>query len=226
VGDCAVRVKVCGLTSVDQARACAELGADWVGLNFYPPSPRYIEPQCAAEIVAALPGTVSAVGVFADQPAVLVSELAARVGLSIVQLHGEEPPEELLALRHLRVVKAFRLESGSDWARVSGYLVRVHSLGCQVEAVLVDAFVPGLPGGTGRLIADSVFEDVPHLPRLILSGGLTPQNVAGRVARLNPWMVDVAGGVESAPGQKDLSRVAAFIAAARGAGTSQPTKRE
>jgi phosphoribosylanthranilate isomerase len=213
----AVRVKVCGLTSVDEARACAALGVDWIGLNFHPPSPRYVDPRRASEIAAALPPEVSAVGVFVNRPPDEISDVAERVGLALVQLHGDEPPEHLRSLLHLRVVKAFRLDCGSAWERVSAYIACTHSIGAKLEAVLIDAYIPGIPGGTGQLVADDVFRHVPPLPPLILSGGLTPENVARRAAQVMPWMVDVASGVESAPGRKDLSKVAEFIAAARGA---------
>jgi phosphoribosylanthranilate isomerase len=210
------------LTCVDQARACAELGADWIGINFHPASSRYIPTEKAAEIVAALPSSVSAVGIFVNQPAAAVAEVAGRVGLRIVQLHGDESPEELAALSHLRVVKAFRLEGPFAWDRVQYYVARVRATGFEPEAVLVDSYVAGFPGGTGATIAEHLLQQVPPLPRLILAGGLTPENVTERVALVRPWMVDVASGVESAPGQKDLAKVAAFIAAVRATGSDRP----
>jgi phosphoribosylanthranilate isomerase len=217
VPESTVLVKICGLTCVEDAVACAEAGADWIGLNFHPPSVRSVRPKVAAEIVAALPASVSAAGVFVDRPAAEVAERAERLGLGIVQLHGGEPPEDLLALKHLRVIRAFRLGAASDWAVVSDYVARAEALGRPPDAVLVDAFVAGQPGGTGALIAEAILDHIPPLPRLILAGGLTPHNVALRVARVRPWMVDVASGVESSPGRKDRAAVAAFIRAARGA---------
>jgi phosphoribosylanthranilate isomerase len=207
-----VLVKICGLTCVEDALACAELGADWIGLNFHRPSPRYVDPEVAAAIVRALPRRVTAVGVFVDRP---VAEVADRLGLETVQLHGQEPPEDLAALGRFRVVRAFRLRPVGGWALISEYLARSEALGHPPDGVLVDAFVPGLSGGTGMAIDPSLLDDRPALPRLILAGGLTPENVAGRVARVRPWMVDVASGVESAPGRKDPAMVAAFIRAVR-----------
>jgi phosphoribosylanthranilate isomerase len=209
-------VKICGLTCVEDAVVCVEIGADWIGLNFHPRSVRHVEPEVAADIIAALPGWVTAVGVFVDRPAAEVAELADRLGLAIVQLHGHEPPEDLVVLDHLRVIRAFRLRSASDWDTVFAYLARAEALGRPLHAVLVDAFVADQPGGTGTLIAEAILDHRPPLPRLILAGGLTPGNVADRVARVRPWMVDVASGVESAPGRKDREAVAAFVRAARG----------
>jgi phosphoribosylanthranilate isomerase len=210
-------VKICGLTCVEDARTCVELGADWIGLNFHRPSPRYVEPAIAAAILAILPRRVTAVGVFVDRPAAEVAEMADRLGLETVQLHGNEPPEDLPALGRLRIIRAFRLGHAGGWGTISDYLARAEALGRAADGVLIDAYVPGVPGGTGTAIDLSLLEDRPALPRLILAGGLTPRNVAERVAHARPWMVDVASGVESAPGRKDPALVAAFIRAARGA---------
>jgi phosphoribosylanthranilate isomerase len=212
-----VRVKICGLTCVDDAQACAEAGVDWIGLNFHPASPRYVGLARAAEIIAALAASVSVVGVFVDRPAQEVAEVAERLGLAIVQLHGQEPLNDLLVLDHLQIIRAFRLERASAWTEVTEYLARAKSMGRLPDAVLIDAYVAGMPGGTGAIIANDILDCVPPLPRLILAGGLNPENVADRVARARPWMVDVASGVESSPGRKDPARVAAFIDAARGA---------
>ncbi|AGA25946.1 phosphoribosylanthranilate isomerase [Singulisphaera acidiphila] len=217
-----LRIKVCGLTSVAQALASATAGADWVGLNFHPGSPRRVDPALAAEIVAALPRTTEAVGLFVDRPPDEVAALADRIGLGIVQLHGQEPPEDLGRLGHLRLVRAFRIGSADAVAAMVAYLRRAEDLGRGPDEVLVDAYVPGCDGGTGQAIADHLFPLLPPLPRLILAGGLTPENVAERVARVRPWMVDVASGVESAPGQKDPDRVVAFIQAARSAVSTAP----
>jgi len=212
-----VRVKICGLTRIDEALACARAGADWIGLNFHPGSPRHVQPSEAGQIIAALPASVSAVGVFVDQPAALVAEVADRLGLGIVQLHGQEPPEDLLTLGRLQIIRAFRLDRASAWSGLNEYLERARALGRLPDAVLIDAYVAGKPGGTSATIADELLDCVPPLHHLILAGGLTPQNVARQVARVRPWMVDVASGVERAPGRKDLGRVTAFIRAARSA---------
>ncbi len=217
-----LKVKVCGLTSPEEACAVAEAGADWIGLNFHAASPRRVDVETAAAIVAALPPGVDAVGLFVNRPPAEVAEIAARVGLHIVQLHGDEPPQALKALAGFQVVRAFRLADAESIARMVSYLESAERLGSLPDAVLVDAFVPEQPGGTGQSIDPEVLDLLPPLPRLILAGGLTPENVAARVARVRPWMVDVASGVESAPGRKDMARVRAFLDAARGQG--RPTR--
>jgi phosphoribosylanthranilate isomerase len=211
-----VRIKVCGLTSVSDALACARAGADWIGLNFHPASPRYVEASLAAEIVEALPASTEAVGLFVDRPPREIADLAARLRIGTVQLHGNEPPEDLTLLPHLRVVRAFRLADEQSVADMMNYLRMAIDLGRPPDAVLIDAYVAGQPGGTGQTVDIDLLTMLPPHARLILAGGLTPENVADRVAKLSPWMVDVASGVESAPGRKDLNRVSAFIRAARG----------
>jgi phosphoribosylanthranilate isomerase len=210
-------VKICGITRVEDAVACADAGVDWIGLNFHPASPRFVRFATAMQILAALPASVRAVGVFVDRPAAEVVEFAGELGLEIVQLHGREPAEDLVTLGHLELIRAFGLDGPSAWAEVSEYLARASSLGRPPDAVLVDAANSGRSGGTGAKIADDVLDRLPSLPRLILAGGLTPSNVAERVTRVRPWMVDVASGVESSPGVKDASKVAAFVSAARSA---------
>ncbi len=198
------------------ALACAEAGADWLGLNFHPPSPRYVDPAVAAEIVTALPPGCVAVGLFVDRPPAEILESARRVGLRFVQLHGREPAEDLIALASLTLIRAYRL---ADLAAVTAMVADLHraaDLGRVPDAVLVDGYVAGLPGGTGHPIDFELLNKLPTLPKLILAGGLTPDNVAERIARARPWMVDVASGVESSPGRKDPQKVAAFVRAARG----------
>jgi len=211
-------VKICGLTTLADALDCAAAGAHWLGLNFHRPSPRYIDPPAAAAIVAALPAGVEAVGVFVDRDPADLASIARQVGLRLVQLHGDEPPDYLAhpSLSGLSILRAFRLRDPSSVSSLTTYLDRCTTLGHSPHAILVDAYSPSLPGGTGLTVADELLDLLPPLPRLILAGGLTPENVAARVARHHPWMVDVAGGVESAPGRKDLEQVATFVAASRG----------
>ena len=199
-------MKICGVTSVEDALACAELGADWIGLNFHRASPRFVDPDVPRRSWPSCRRRVTAVGVFVDRPAAEVAELADRLGLRIVQLHGHEPPEDLAALGRFRVVRAFRLQSAGGWSIISDYLARAEALGHPPDGVLVDAYVPGLSGGTGTTIDATLLDTRPALPRLILAGGLTPENVAERIARARPWMVDVASGVESAPGARTPRR--------------------
>jgi phosphoribosylanthranilate isomerase len=190
---------------------------DWIGLNFHPASPRRVEITIAAEIMAALPATCSAVGLFVDRPPSEVVDTAARLGLRIVQLHGQEPPEDLWALHIFEVIRAFRLGKPDDIARMSAHLDCASDLGLMPDYILVDALMTGQAGGTGQLIEPALLKILPRQlsSRLVLAGGLTPENVAERVAQVRPWMVDVATGVEKAPGKKDLARVRAFVQAAR-----------
>ena len=211
----APKIKICGLTTAPEAVVVACAGADWIGLNFHPPSPRFLDLERAAEIMAILPAGVEAVGLFVDRTPAEIRGVAYRLGLQIVQLHGEEPPEDLDRLRGLRVVRAFRIRDEAAIDAMTAYLDRAKALGAEPEAVLVDAYAAGVPGGTGRSIADELLDRLPPLPRLVLAGGLTAENVADRVRRVRPWMVDTAGGVEVSPGRKDPERVAAFIRAVR-----------
>ncbi len=210
-------VKVCGLRDAGTAVAAARLGADWIGLNFHPPSPRSITPEAGAEIVSALASLAESVGLFVDRPAAEVAKVAARLGLRTVQLHGDEPPSYVAELARLasiplRIVRAFRLADQASVAAMGRYVAEVEALGCPLHAALVDAYVPGQAGGTGQAIAEDLLDGLDgSAMRIILAGGLTPKNVAARVARSRPWMVDVASGVESAPGVKDVSRIRHFI---------------
>lgn len=210
-----MRVKVCGLTTPADAIACIEAGVDWVGLNFHPRSPRFVDRERAVAIRRALEDRAGVVGLFVDRPADDVVAIAEAIGLDFVQLHGDEPPEYLSRLAGLRVVRAFRLKDAGSADSIRAYLGRAEDLGCPPHAILVDAFVPGLSGGTGVAIDDGLLGLIPRHPRLILAGGLTPENVANRAALARPWMVDVASGVESAPGRKCPERIGAFVAAVR-----------
>ncbi|HEU5118800.1 MAG TPA: phosphoribosylanthranilate isomerase [Isosphaeraceae bacterium] len=209
-------VKICGLTTPADAVEAASAGADWIGLNFHPPSPRFLNPESARSILRALPPHVVPVGLFVNRPPAQVAEIADQLNLRVVQLHGDEPPETIAALSSFKVVRAFRLRDPASISAMLAYLQETEKLGHPPEAILIDAFVEGLPGGTGRSIADSVLKILPNLPRLILAGGLTPENVAERSQKVRPWMVDVAGGVELSPGRKDPQRMRAFVSALKG----------
>jgi phosphoribosylanthranilate isomerase len=216
--DEAVRVKICGVTNVEDALAALEAGAASIGLNFHPSSPRFVTMEQAKRIVRVLPRGVSLVGVFVNRETSEVARTAHALDLPVVQLHGDEPPEDLRELREqFLTIRAFRLADGDSVNRMLAYLRRADEIDGTPYATLIDAHVPGIPGGTGKSIGDDILLSLPNMDHLILAGGLTPENVADRVARLRPWMVDVAGGVESAPGKKDPTKMAAFVKAARGA---------
>ena len=231
--DSPIKVKVCGVTEADHAIGCAEAGADWIGLNFHPPSPRSITPERGARIVGALhaSGKGHPVALFVNRPVVEVARTLRQIGpIRTIQLHGDEPPEYLLEWSAieptLQIVRAFRLSDEASVARMTAYLERAERLGCPPYAVLVDAHVAGQAGGTGRTIPVALLDLLPDHPRLILAGGLDASNVAERAGLVRPWMVDVAGGVESAPGLKDLAKVEAFVAALRGVSTTSPRNAE
>ena len=187
------------------------MGADWIGLNFHPASPRYVRPDEAAEIIAALPASAAAVGVFVDRPAAEVAEAAERLGLRIVQLHGQEPPEDLVALDRFQVVRAFRLDRAAAWSGVTEYLEPSPGARALAGRGSGRRLRPRQSGGTGTTIAHRASRSAPPAPP---DPGRRPdaENVAERIARARPWMVDVASGVEKAPGRKDLARVAASFA--------------
>jgi phosphoribosylanthranilate isomerase len=207
-----VLVKVCGVTTVADALAACSAGADWIGLNFHPASPRFVSVERAASITRALPTGVVPVGVFVNRPALEVAEIARAVGLLGVQLHGDEPPGDLLALgRGFRTIRAFRLADAASIAAMTEFLRQAAALGAAPFAVLVDSFVAGERGGTGRTIDEELLTLLPRGQRLVLAGGLTPENVRERIQKTRPWMVDVASGVESAPGEKDRAKLVAFV---------------
>ena len=145
-----VRIKICGLTRVDEALACLNAGADWIGLNFHPGSSRFIDRIQAREIVAAVADPSRVVGLFVDRPPGVVEECAGDLGIRIVQLHGHEPPEDLLRLSHLQIVRAYRLGRVGDIREMVDDLARAGLLGRSPDAVLVEAAVPGQPGERER----------------------------------------------------------------------------
>jgi phosphoribosylanthranilate isomerase len=200
------RVKICGITKWEDARVSIDLGASALGFNFYPPSPRAISPADAWSIIRRLPPFVEAVGVFVDWPPLVVDALARALRLGSVQLHGAESPGEVaeLARKH-RVIKAVQVKAG----------FRVTSLGRyrDADALLLDGFARGLHGGTGRILDWKLAHTARRYGRIILAGGLTPENIAEAIRVAQPFAVDVASGVEARPGRKDPARLRALFAA-------------
>ncbi|MAQ34731.1 MAG: phosphoribosylanthranilate isomerase [Alcanivorax sp.] len=210
------RVKICGITRPDDGRHAARAGADAIGLVFYPPSPRYVSPRQAADIVAALPPFVTTVGLFVDAPPEQIAALLEQVPLDMLQFHGDELPEYCAAFQR-PWIKALRMRDGVD---PRAEAERYGAAGAR--GLLVDSYVPGVPGGTGERFDWDRLPADPSLP-LVLAGGLDPANVAEAVRRVRPWAVDVSGGVEvlgvdgrRQGGIKDPGAVSAFIRAARG----------
>jgi phosphoribosylanthranilate isomerase len=203
-------VKICGLTSVEDALMCVEAGADAIGLNFAPSSSRCVSQALAREIVAALPAHVQSVGVFVDADHAALSAVRSAVGLTCLQLHGDEPPE-LLAQFLPHAYKALRVRDVGVIAEAARY---------GGEFVLLDAYVHGVHGGSGARFDWSLATELARTRKLMLAGGLVPSNVAEAVATVQPFCVDVASGVESAPGKKDPALVRAFVQAAKSVTTS------
>jgi phosphoribosylanthranilate isomerase len=210
-----VRVKVCGITRYDDALCAVDAGADTLGFIFVRESKRFIAPDAAGAIIAALPRDVVAVGVFVNPPHTEVREAVRLSGIGAVQLHGEEPPAD--AIGHaVRVIKAHRVRPGFDAALLAQY---------DVDAHLLDAFVDGMHGGTGQVFDWSIAKDASQHARVILSGGLRPENVAGAIDQVRPMAVDVSSGVERAAGIKDHARVRQFVRNAREAFAACAMKR-
>ena len=202
-----VRVKICGITTVRDARLATRLGADALGFNFYKRSPRYIRPARAKAIVAALPPFVGAVGVFVNEDPDEVSRICRLCGLHAAQLSGDETPAAVSRVRGVQRIKTIHVESERDVRLCRRY---------QAEAFLLDARVPGEYGGTGEVFNWELAGAAAEFGPIILAGGLTIENVADAIAVARPYAVDVASSVESAPGKKDRDLMTEFILRAKG----------
>jgi phosphoribosylanthranilate isomerase len=199
-----VRVKICGITNVEDALLACELGADAIGLNFYEKSPRCISPFTASKIIAKLPPFVAAIGVFVNWQAAPVASLAKALGLSAAQLHGDESPALASEIgKKVSVIKALSVGKGSalpPFARYRG-----------ASAFLLDAPHSGQYGGTGHTTDWSLASTAAQSHRVILAGGLSPENVAEAIRVVRPYAVDVTSGVESRPGRKDPAKLRSFF---------------
>ncbi|MBA4188322.1 MAG: phosphoribosylanthranilate isomerase [Planctomycetaceae bacterium] len=217
-----IRIKICGVTTPEDARFAADAGADAVGLNFYPKSPRFVTPAQAVSLVRALPAFTAPVGVFVGMPLRQVCAVAFQLGLRGVQTYEERPPEEdTFPFAH---VPAFRVKDATGLEYIRKFVEAATAENRRPAAVLIDSFVAGEMGGTGHVAPWELLRGFdPGVP-LILAGGLTPENVAEAIAVVRPWGVDVASGVEFAPGKKDPGKVARFVKIARAA-VSQPESR-
>jgi phosphoribosylanthranilate isomerase len=203
------QVKICGLTTVEQAVACAELGADAIGLVFYPPSPRFVADEQAAAICRALPASVWSVGVFVNEDSSAIIRRIRDCGLRAVQLHGRETSELVKELREqgVRVIKTLFPNGRPSFAEVGAYPFS--------HAFLTECVGERLPGGNGQSWNWGMAEALSRSHPVILAGGLTPDNVSEAIQAARPGAVDVSSGVEARPGWKDLEKVRQFLANAR-----------
>jgi phosphoribosylanthranilate isomerase len=208
----AIQIKICGVTNANDAQACVELGADMIGFNFYPASPRYIEPALVRQIVDALPERICAVGVFVDADPGEVCKIVKTAGIRCLQLHGHAAPESCAELaREFRVIRALSTDTRFEPEHAAAFP------DCDV---LIDAYHPELRGGTGQTCDWSAAQAAIRYTRfLILSGGLNTRNVVQAIAAVTPNAVDVCSGVESAPGAKDHHALKQFVSAVRAAET-------
>jgi phosphoribosylanthranilate isomerase len=207
------KVKICGITNLEDAIQAVEAGADMLGFNFYPPSPRFISPDACREIIAALEGqNLSAVyiGVFVNASSKEIARTLNRCGLDLAQLSGDEPPEFLLDLKE-KAFKGLRPKSLNEGIE----LAQEYAKGKAIPALLVDAHQAGAYGGTGRLANWEIARVIAERYPILLAGGLHPTNVASALDEVRPWGVDVASGVEAKPGKKDHRLVRDFIRAVK-----------
>ena len=203
------KVKICGITNLADAQAAAKAGADVLGFNFYEKSPRHVSVNTAAEISRELPPIVMRAGVFVNPSEELVLRAIGDCGLSLLQFHGDEPPEFCTQFG-LMSMKAFRIRDAKSLKQLPEF---------QTDAWLLDAFSPEARGGTGEKFNWNLAIEAQKFGKpIFLAGGLTPENVAEAVRKVEPFGVDVSSGVELSPGKKDHAKIRAFIAAVRKAG--------
>jgi len=202
------KIKICGITNYDDARAAIDFGADALGFVFFRESPRYITPEKAAAITSKLPVFVTTVGVFVDKRAEEILKIIEETGIDVVQLHGNEPPESCLLPR--RVIKGIRVKSLESLEPLSAYQNIV-------SAFLLDTYAPDMSGGTGQSFNWEIAIEAKKFGIIILAGGLTPENISEAIRRVNPYAVDVSSGVELAKGKKDHQKMKLFIERAKGA---------
>ena len=201
-----VKVKICGITNPEDALKAVDSGADALGFVFYKASPRYISPEQTEHIIHKLPPYVTTVGVFVNENIEEIRRIVDFALIDIVQLHGNEPPEMCLVNR--RVIKAIRVRELHDLEPLKQ---------CIASAYLLDTYDPELYGGTGQIFNWDIAVDAKQLGRVILAGGLTPENVERAVRWVRPYAVDVSSGVEEEKGRKDHRKVKLFIERAKGA---------
>lgn len=200
-----VKVKICGITNLEDAQAAAEAGADALGFVFYPDSPRFIDPGNARAIIAKLPVFITSVGVFVDESEDLIRRIIREGGIQILQFHGSESPVLCTRFRE-KVIKAIRIKDEESISEMQMY---------DVDTFLLDTYLDCSKGGTGKTFNWKYAEMAKENGRIILSGGLNPSNIGDAVRKLKPYGVDVSSGVEISPGKKDHDKIREFVREAK-----------
>jgi len=199
-----VKVKICGITNIEDALAAVDFGADALGFVFYHKSPRCVTPENAREIIAQLPPFISTVGVFVNETLEKTKEILKFSQIDILQLHGDEPPDACYIWH--RVIRALRVK---DFADLKPLEI------CRVSAFLLDAYSAGSYGGTGQIFNWDIAVEAKRFGRIILSGGLNPDNIEKAIRHVRPFAVDVSSGIEEEKGKKDLKKMKIFIERAK-----------
>ncbi len=201
-----IRIKICGTTNLHDAYAAVEFGTDAIGFVFYHKSPRAITPEVAKEIISSLPPFVTTVGVFVDKEKADVAEIASYTGIDVIQLHGTEPPEYCNLGK--KIIKAIRVKELSDLEPLNRYK--------DISAFLLDTYSQDVIGGTGQIFNWEIAVEAKRFGKIILAGGLTPENIEEAVKLVQPYAIDVASGVEGKEkGKKDHNKLRQFIELAR-----------
>ena len=195
------RIKICGITNPEDALFAADLGVDALGFVFYPQSPRNIEPKKARKIIQQLPPFLAKVGVFVNETAARVNEIIELTGIDVVQLHGQEAPEYCQRFER-KVIKAFRIAPDFDPAQIEVY---------KVAAYLLDTYLTGICGGTGEVFNWEIAKRAKQYGRIILAGGLNPENIKEAICQVEPYGVDISSGVEIRPGEKDKRKLEQLV---------------
>ncbi len=199
------RIKICGITNITDALEAVELGADALGFNFYPKSPRFISEEAVREIIRKLPPFFVSVGIFVNEPSEMIRKILESTGIQTIQLQGDEPPDFCSQFSQ-PVIKAVRIKNHDSLKAVKDY---------QVSAFLLDSYSPGYYGGSGKAFDWSLAVKAKKYGRIILAGGLSPDNITEAIREVKPYGVDVCSGVEREPGKKDYKKLKAFIQAAK-----------
>jgi phosphoribosylanthranilate isomerase len=198
-----VRVKICGVRNLEEALAAVEAGADALGFNFWPKSPRYVSPDDARSVIKQISPLVASIGVFVNEQHQRITEIAKAAGLTAVQLHGDETPEFCAAFASTKLIKAFRVGSDFDCASIREF---------PVGMVLLDTGAKGSYGGTGKIFDWRVAVEAKKYAPVMLAGGLRIENVAEAISTVAPAAIDVCSGIEAEPGRKDLNKLRDFMA--------------